>query len=77
MLVTLCITETTSWGILYYAFPVLAIIFVVAAVIVLSQANPSAPAGDGPPPLGGFLITDRMLGMFKGKKPDPVKELEP
>ena len=24
MLVTLCITETTSWGILYYAFPVLA-----------------------------------------------------
>ena len=24
VLVTLCITETTSWGILYYAFPVLA-----------------------------------------------------
>lgn len=24
MLVTLCVTETTSWGILYYAFPVLA-----------------------------------------------------
>ncbi len=22
--------------------------------------------------VGGFLVTDRMLGMFKGKKPDPV-----
>ena len=40
-----------------YAFPVLAVIFVVAAVIVLSQADPSAPAGAGPPPVGGFLIT--------------------
>ena len=24
--------------------------------------------------IGGFLVTDRMLGMFKGKKPDPVAE---
>ena len=24
--------------------------------------------------IGGFLVTDRMLGMFKGKKPDPVIE---
>jgi nucleobase:cation symporter-1, NCS1 family len=40
-----------------YAFPVLAIIFVVGSIIVLSQAHPSAPAGEGPPPLGGFLIT--------------------
>ena len=23
---------------------------------------------------GGFLVTDRMLGMFKGKKPDPAIE---
>ena len=22
--------------------------------------------------VGGFLVTDRMLGMFKGKKPDPI-----
>jgi NAD(P) transhydrogenase subunit alpha len=22
--------------------------------------------------VGGFLVTDRMLGMFKGKKPDPT-----
>jgi NAD(P) transhydrogenase subunit alpha len=22
--------------------------------------------------VGGFLVTDRMLGMFKGRKPDPV-----
>ena len=40
-----------------YAFPVLAIIFVIGSVVVLSQANPGAPAMDGPPPLGGFLIT--------------------
>ena len=25
--------------------------------------------------VGGFLVTDRMLGMFKGRKPDP--KLEP
>src|SRR5919107_2471570 len=25
--------------------------------------------------VGGFLVTDRMLGMFKGRKPDP-KEAE-
>ena len=24
--------------------------------------------------VGGFLVTDRMLGMFKGKKPDPKEE---
>jgi NAD(P) transhydrogenase subunit alpha len=24
--------------------------------------------------VGGFLVTDRMLGMFKGKKPDPKGE---
>ena len=23
--------------------------------------------------IGGFVVTDRMLGMFKGKKPAPVK----
>jgi NAD(P) transhydrogenase subunit alpha len=27
--------------------------------------------------VGGFLVTDRMLGMFKGKKPDRVKEEPP
>jgi NAD(P) transhydrogenase subunit alpha len=26
--------------------------------------------------VGGFLVTDRMLGMFKGKKPDPVEKDE-
>jgi NCS1 nucleoside transporter family len=42
-----------------YAFPVLAIIFVVAAVIVLSKANPGMPAftENEPPTIGGFLIT--------------------
>jgi NCS1 family nucleobase:cation symporter-1 len=40
-----------------YAFPVLAVIFVIGSVVVLSHANPSAPAMDGPPPIGGFLIT--------------------
>ena len=24
--------------------------------------------------VGGFLVTDRMLAMFKGKKPDPTDE---
>ena len=24
--------------------------------------------------IGGFLVTDRMLGMFKGKKPDRVED---
>ena len=30
--------------------------------------------------VGGFLVTDRMLAMFKGRKPDPAeekKQLEP
>ena len=28
--------------------------------------------------VGGFLVTDRMLGMFKGRKPDPAeKKKEP
>jgi NAD(P) transhydrogenase subunit alpha len=27
--------------------------------------------------IGGFLVTDRMLAMFKGKKPDPVVKEPP
>jgi H+-translocating NAD(P) transhydrogenase subunit alpha len=27
--------------------------------------------------IGGFIVTDRMLGMFKGKKPAPSKTDEP
>jgi NAD(P) transhydrogenase subunit alpha len=27
--------------------------------------------------VGGFLVTDRMLEMFKGKKPDAVEEPKP
>ena len=27
--------------------------------------------------IGGFLVTDRMLGMFKGKRPDPRSDDEP
>jgi H+-translocating NAD(P) transhydrogenase subunit alpha len=27
--------------------------------------------------IGGFIVTDRMLGMFKGKKPAPAKAAEP
>ena len=26
--------------------------------------------------IGGFLVTDRMLGMFKGRKPDPKEPAE-
>ena len=37
-----------------------------------SSPSPSARSTS----LGGFLVTDRMLGMFKGRKPDPVKETQ-
>jgi nucleobase:cation symporter-1, NCS1 family len=37
-----------------YAFPVLAVIFLVASVIVLSKAHPGAPGGGGG--IGGFLV---------------------
>lgn len=42
-----------------YAFPVLALIFIVAAVIVLTKAHPGMPAftENEPPTIGGFLIT--------------------
>ncbi|MBA2561003.1 MAG: cytosine permease, partial [Propionibacteriales bacterium] len=39
-----------------YAFPVLALIFVLASVVVLSKSDPGAPANAGPPTLGGFLL---------------------
>jgi NCS1 nucleoside transporter family len=42
-----------------YAFPVLTVIFVLAAIIVLTKAHPGMPAftKDEPPTIGGFLIT--------------------
>jgi NCS1 family nucleobase:cation symporter-1 len=41
-----------------YAFPVLAVIFVIAGIIVLTKAHPGMHAFSGePPPIGGFLIT--------------------
>jgi NCS1 nucleoside transporter family len=40
-----------------YAFPVLAIIFVIAAVTIFLKATPSAGAGGGSGSLGGFLLT--------------------
>jgi NCS1 nucleoside transporter family len=41
-----------------YAFPVLAVIFVVSSVIVLSKSHPGAAAIPDPfqPPIGGFLL---------------------
>ncbi|HEV7965678.1 MAG TPA: cytosine permease [Actinoplanes sp.] len=38
-----------------YAFPVLAIIFLITSIIILSKASPGAAAGGGG--LGGFLLT--------------------
>jgi NCS1 nucleoside transporter family len=38
-----------------YAFPVLAIIFLITSIIILSKASPGAVAGGGG--LGGFLLT--------------------
>ncbi|MET1006968.1 MAG: cytosine permease [Propionibacteriaceae bacterium] len=42
-----------------YAFPVLTVIFVIASVIVLTQAHPAMPAftENSPTPVAGFLIT--------------------
>ncbi|GAA3384221.1 purine-cytosine permease family protein [Cryptosporangium minutisporangium] len=43
-----------------WAFPALAVIFVIGAVVVLSKSNPGAPAGEGSPgvgAVGGFLLT--------------------
>ncbi|WP_051571220.1 purine-cytosine permease family protein [Cryptosporangium arvum] len=43
-----------------WAFPVLAVIFLVGTVVVLSKSNPGAPAGEGIPGVGtagGFLLT--------------------
>jgi NCS1 nucleoside transporter family len=39
-----------------FAFPVLAVIFVIASVEVFTKANPGAPAGGGLPTIGAFLI---------------------
>ncbi|TQS41522.1 purine-cytosine permease family protein [Cryptosporangium phraense] len=43
-----------------WAFPVLAVIFVIGSVVVLSKSHPGAPAGAGIPGVGtagGFLLT--------------------
>ena len=42
-----------------YAFPLLSVVFVIAAAIVLSKAHPGMPAmtKGAPPTVGGFLIT--------------------
>ncbi len=40
-----------------YAFPILAIIFVIAAITIFAKATPSAGAGGGSGSLGGFLLT--------------------
>ncbi|GAA0219242.1 purine-cytosine permease family protein [Cryptosporangium japonicum] len=43
-----------------WAFPVLAVIFLVGTVVVLSKSHPGAPAGEGIPgvgTVGGFLLT--------------------
>lgn len=41
-----------------YAFPVLTVVFVLAAVLILGKSHPSGPAvPGGPPTIGGFLLT--------------------
>ncbi len=40
-----------------YAFPILAIVFVIAAITIFLKATPSAGAGGGSGSLGGFLLT--------------------
>jgi NCS1 nucleoside transporter family len=40
-----------------FVFPVLTVIFVIAAIIVLTKAHASYHAADAPPRIGGFLLT--------------------
>jgi NCS1 nucleoside transporter family len=67
-----------------YAFPVLTVIFVVAAVWVLSKSHPGASAltvNFPPPPLGGFLLmTGAAFGYAAGWNPyasDYTRYLKP
>ncbi|MFN2518116.1 MAG: cytosine permease [Jatrophihabitantaceae bacterium] len=39
-----------------FAFPLLAVVFVIAAIAVFGKAHLGAPAGGGPPTTGAFLI---------------------
>jgi NCS1 nucleoside transporter family len=39
-----------------YAFPVLAVVFVIACITVLGKSHPNAAAGGGLPTIGGFLL---------------------
>jgi purine-cytosine permease-like protein len=39
-----------------YAFPLLAVIFVIGAIIVLSKSHPNAPGQGGIPTIGGVLL---------------------
>jgi NCS1 family nucleobase:cation symporter-1 len=51
-----------------YAFPVLAIIFVIATVVILAKSSPGAPAHGGG--LGGFLLaTGAVFGYAVGWNP--------
>ncbi|MDT4894901.1 MAG: hypothetical protein QOE97_3936 [Pseudonocardiales bacterium] len=51
-----------------YAFPVLAVVFVIAAIVVFSKAHPNAPGGGGG--IGGFLVmTGATFGYAAGWNP--------
>ncbi len=51
-----------------YAFPVLAVVFVIAAVVVLSKSHPGAASGGGG--IGGFLVmTGATFGYAAGWNP--------
>jgi len=45
------------------AHPSLAVQIILSVAVVFGTLNV----------IGGFIVTDRMLGMFKRKKPQPVK----
>jgi NCS1 nucleoside transporter family len=67
-----------------YAFPVLTVIFVIAAIWVLSKSHPGASAftvNFPPPPLGGFLLmTGAAFGYAAGWNPyasDYTRYLKP
>ncbi|MCP9271468.1 MFS transporter [Mycolicibacterium arenosum] len=61
VLITLCLTQITSWGVLYYAFPVLSI--QISAQTGWSQ--PSVTAA-----FTGALLTSAVLGIWVGRRLD-------
>lgn len=58
VLITLCLTQITSWGVLYYAFPVL-------SVRITADTGWSQPAVTAA--FSGALVTSALVGIWVGR----------